>query len=205
MEPQDPIESVIEDSEPASPADQATSRLNSWVAITITLIATFMGICKIKDDNIVQAMQQAQADRVDHWGYYQAHNIRQDIAQATLSQLQAATATAESSPAAQDAQRQAIATYQALIQDQDNKKTAVKAQAEADQHIYDALNYRDDQFDLSDAFLAIAISMLAITSLTKKRWLYGAALVPTALGTLMGLAGLLGWSIHPDFLIRWLS
>lgn len=66
MEPQDPIESVIEDSEPASRADQATSRLNSWVAITITLIATFMGICKIKDDNIVQAMQQAQADRIDH-------------------------------------------------------------------------------------------------------------------------------------------
>ncbi|MFO1424309.1 MAG: DUF4337 domain-containing protein [Candidatus Competibacteraceae bacterium] len=173
------------------------------MAITITLIATFMGICKIKDDNIVQAMQQAQADRVDHWGYYQAHNIRQDIAQATLDQLQAAMMMEPS--AARDAYQKTIATYQELIKDQADKKTAVKTQAEADQHAYDALNYRDDQFDLSDAFLAIAISMLAITALTKKRWLYGAALVPTALGTLMGLAGLFGWPIHPDFLIRWLS
>ena len=204
MEPQDSIESVIEEAEPATPADKAASRLNSWVAITITLIATFMGICKIKDDNIVQAMQQAQADRVDHWGYYQAHNIREDIAQATLSQLQAAAA-AKPSPPARETYQQAIAAYQALIQDQADKKTAVKAQAEADQRTYDALNYRDDQFDLSDAFLAIAISMLAVTSLTKKRWLYGVALVPTALGMLMGLAGLLSWPIHPDFLIRWLS
>ena len=204
MEPQDPIESVIEESEPATPADKAASRLNSWVAITITLIATFMGICKIKDDNLVQAMQQAQADRVDHWGYYQAHNIREGTAQATLSQLQAAAA-GELAPAAREAYQQAIAVYQALIQDQADKKAAVKTQAEADQHTYDALNYRDDQFDLSDAFLAIAISLLAVTSLTKKRWLYGVALVPTALGTLMGLAGLFGWPIHPDFLVRWLS
>lgn len=200
---EDPIESVIKEPETPTTANQAASSLNNWVAVTITLIATFLGICKIKDDNIVQAMQQAQADRVDHWGYYQAHNIREEIARATLSQLRA---TASADPAATDAARaQLIASYETLVQDQAGKKAAVKTQAETDQQTYDALNYRDDQFDLSDAFLALAISMLAITSLTQKRWLYGVSLIPTALGTLMGLAGLLGWAIHPDFLIRWLS
>ena len=200
---EDPIESVIKEPETPTTANQAASSLNNWVAVTITLIATFLGICKIKDDNIVQAMQQAQADRVDHWGYYQAHNIREEIARATLSQLRA---TASADPAATDAARaQLIASYETLVQDQAGKKEAVKTQAETDQQTYDALNYRDDQFDLSDAFLALAISMLAITSLTQKRWLYGVSLIPTALGTLMGLAGLLGWAIHPDFLIHWLS
>ncbi len=71
----------------ASAAAAAHSRLNTWVAITVALLATFMGICKVKDDNIVQAMQQAQADKIDHWSFYQARNIRQEIAQATLSQL----------------------------------------------------------------------------------------------------------------------
>ncbi len=103
------------------------------------------------------------------------------------------------------AREQLIAAYETLVKDQADKKNAVKAQAETDQRAYDALNYRDDQFDLSDAFLALAISMLAITSLTQKRGLYGVALLPTALGALMGLAGLLGWALHPDFLIRWLS
>jgi uncharacterized protein DUF4337 len=39
--------------------DARARRLNSWVAITIALLATFMALCKVKDDNIVQAMQQA--------------------------------------------------------------------------------------------------------------------------------------------------
>ena len=77
--------------------------------------------------------------------------------------------------------------------------------AEADQRTYDALNYRDDQFDLSDALLALAISLLAVTALTHKRWLYWLALLPIAGGVVMGLAGLLGWHIHPDAFARLLS
>ncbi|MEO6690617.1 MAG: DUF4337 family protein, partial [Dokdonella sp.] len=59
--------------------------------------------------------------------------------------------------------------------------------------------------DLSDASLSIAISLLALTALTRKRWLYGLALVPTVFGIIMGLAGLLGWSLHPDMLSSLLS
>ena len=70
---------------------------------------------------------------------------------------------------------------------------------------YDAKNYHDDQFDLSDAQIAIAISLLAVTSLTQKRWLFGVAMIPTFFGVLMGLAGLLGWHIHPDWLTNLLS
>ena len=44
---------------------RAADRLSTLVAITVALLATFMGICKVKDDNIVQAMQQAQADKLD--------------------------------------------------------------------------------------------------------------------------------------------
>lgn len=40
--------------------------LNPAMAITVALLSTFMGICKVKDDNIVQSMQQAQADKLDH-------------------------------------------------------------------------------------------------------------------------------------------
>ena len=65
--------------------------------------------------------------------------------------------------------------------------------------------YRDDQFDLSDALLAIAIAMLAVTALTGLWMLYWASLVPTAFGVLMGISGLAGLPIHPDALIRLLS
>jgi hypothetical protein len=99
----------------------------------------------------------------------------------------------------------AIAKYQALAADQTKKKEEVKAQAEQDQKTYDSLNFRDDQFDLSDALIAIAIALLAVTALTRLWALYWAALVPTGFGLLMGVAGLTGLPIHPDALIRLLS
>jgi hypothetical protein len=82
----DPLE-VVENAQEASPK-RKLYWLNPAVAITVALLATFMGICKVKDDNIVQAMQQAQADKLDHWQFYQARNIREEVAKSTLAQLQ---------------------------------------------------------------------------------------------------------------------
>ena len=179
------------------PADPKSRSLNTSVAITVALLASFSAICKVKDDNIAQAMQQAQADRNDHWSYYQAHNIRQEIARSALTELQLA---AQSSTAAA-----AITHYDSLVKDQAAKKDSVRKLAGEDQNRYDALNYRDDQFDLSDSLVALAISLLAITALTQRRWLYWVSLVPTLLGVLMGLAGLLGWHLHPDSITSLLS
>ena len=185
------------------PRDRERARLATRVAITVALLATFLGVCKVKDDNIVQAMQQAQADKLDHWNFYQARNIRQEVAAAAAEQLKLAAAAA---PAAQqDAYRAAIAKYEALIADQAKKKDELRLQAEQDQRNYDALNYRDDQFDLSDALIALAISLLALTALTHKPWLYNLALVATVGGVVMGLAALIGWHLHPETLSRLLS
>ncbi|MBC7618690.1 MAG: DUF4337 domain-containing protein [Candidatus Saccharibacteria bacterium] len=177
--------------------------LNPAVAITVALLATFMGICKVKDDNIVQAMQQAQADKLDHWQFYQARNIREEVAKSTLVQLRLQSLSA--APVAQTAYQAQISIYETLAQDQNRKKEELKVQAEKDQQTYDALNFRDDQFDLSDAAIAIAISLLAVSSLTQLPWLYLLALLPSAFGIWMGMAGLGGWSYHPEFLVRLLS
>ncbi|MEO7083471.1 MAG: DUF4337 domain-containing protein [Gemmatimonadaceae bacterium] len=198
----DPLESTESGDVPANPAH---ARLNTWVAITVALLATFMGVCKVKDDNIVQAMQQAQADKIDHWSFYQARNIRQEIALSTAAQLTVTRDASASNPKSAARVDSAIAKFNVLAADQASKKDSLRVQAETDQKTYDSLNYRDDQFDLSDTLIALAISMLALTALTHKRWLFWFALVPTGLGVLMGLAGLLGWHIHPDAISSLLS
>jgi hypothetical protein len=53
--------------------------------------------------------------------------------------------------------------------------------------------------------IAIAISLLAVASLTELTWLYFLALLPSGFGFLMGLSGLLGWGLHPDSLVKLLS
>ncbi len=206
MDP-DPMEYVEEKDDDKKNKDMANVkkswRLNTLVAISVALLATFMGICKVKDDNIVQAMQQAQADKIDNYSWYQARNIREEIAKATIAELTVQSASAPSQ--AQAAYQDQIRAYQAIAQEQTEKKKIQQADAEKADKTYNELNYHDDQFDLSDAMLALAISLLALTALTQRRWLFFVAMVPTFFGTLMGLAGLFGWAIHPNTLTRLLS
>jgi len=202
IDPEELIENARQATEPPE-APVRQTRLNIAVAVTVALLATFMGICKVKDDNINQNMQLAQADKIDHWGFYQARNAREEIAKSTLTQLKLQAIGAPASAA--EGYQQAIARYEALAAEQSAKKDELRKQAEADQQRYDALNFRDDQFDLSDALLAIAIALLAITALTQMWALFVVAMVPTAFGVLMGLAGLGGWPLHPDAIVQLLS
>jgi hypothetical protein len=191
------------ESYPLDPIEARPSRLNAAVAVSVALLSTVMGVCKVKDDNIVQAMQQAQADKLDHWSFYQARNLREEVAKAALVQLRLQAAA--SSTALRPQVDAAIAQYEKIAADQAQKKEELRQSALADQQTYDALNYRDDQFDLSDAAIAIAISLLAVASLTQAWWLFGLAMLPSAFGTAMGIAGLGGWHFHPEWLTRLLS
>ena len=132
---------IVETAQTGRPdAEPRANRLNAAVAITVAVLATFMGICKVKDDNIVQAMQQAQADKLDHWAFYQARNLRQEIAEATAVQLDLARQGASGATApAYDA---ALAKYRALAAEQAKKKDELRVQAEQD-HRSDA--FQPDQ------------------------------------------------------------
>ncbi len=208
MDP-DPMQFLEEDADKdkketeATKAQKSRAHLNTMVAISVALLATFMGICKVKDDNIVQAMQQAQADKIDNYSWYQARNIREEVANATVAQLTAQAASAPSQ--AKSAFVDKIKAYQAIAQEQAEKKKTQQADADKADRTYNELNFHDDQFDLSDAMLALAISLLAVTALTQKRWLFVLAMFPTLFGVVMGLAGLLSWHIHPDALTKLLS
>src|SRR5438309_1478917 len=206
MDP-DPMQFVEEDADKkeseATKSQESKAHLNTWVAISVALLATFMGICKVKDDNIVQAMQQAQADKIDNYSWYQARNIREEVAKATAVQLTAQAAVAP--PQAKAIFEAQIKTYEAIAQDQAEKKKIQQADADKADQTYNDLNFHDDQFDLSDAMLALAISLLAVTAPTQKRWLFIIAMVPTFFGVFMALAGLLSSHIHPNLLTRLLS
>src|SRR5690349_3852170 len=137
----DPVESAKGDSdESATPADPAVARLTTWVAITVALLATCLGICKAKEENMVQAMQQAQADNPDQWSFYQARSVREEVAPAAQTQLTLAAASAPD--AQQEAYNAAIHKYAALVSNQNQKKQQLQNQAQQDQQTYDALNYR---------------------------------------------------------------
>jgi Domain of unknown function (DUF4337) len=207
MDPQELIETAKNAAEKARAKDAADeakerseARLNATVAITVAVMATFMGICAVKADNVAQSMQRSQADKLDHWAFYQARNIREDLAESTAVQIELAKGGAPAAQAA--AYDEAIQRFRTLAADQNKKKAALRTRAEQDQVDYDRLAARDDQFDLSEAALAIALALMAVTALTGLWPMYWAALVPTFFGVLMGVAGLGELPFHPQALIK---
>jgi hypothetical protein len=181
------------------------SRLNSFIALFVAVAATLMALDNIKDGNVGQAMAQAQAHAVDTWSYYQAKSTKQNLAEATLDTMQVMRAeAAPGSPAIADLDKR-IASYQAQVARYEKEKNDVKAQAEGYQAEYDRLNLHDDQFDLSDAGFSVAIALFGVTALTRKRWLLGVAAAFFLIGMVFGLAGFMGWGLHPDRLMTWLS
>lgn len=180
------------------------SRLNSIIALLVAIAATFMALCNVKDGNIVQAMQQAQSNGVDQWSYYQAKGMKLNLAESVLDQLtlQRAILTDQKFAPLID---QKIASYQSQVKKYEKEKADIKKKAEDYQKEYDGLNVHDDQFDMSDACLSVSIALFGITALTKKKWLLGLASLFMFFGVLFGLAGFFAWSIHPDFLAKFLS
>jgi Domain of unknown function (DUF4337) len=182
------------------------SRLNAIVAVAVSITATFMAICNVKDGNINQAMQQAQAKAVDTWSFYQAKSTKQHMAEGMVDQLETQReVTPGLTPEARALLDRKIADYRAKAQAWEKEKVEIKDQAERYQKQYDELNFHDDQFDMAEASLSVSISLLGVTALTQKRWMLWVVGVFLAFGVVMGAAGFLGSRLHPDFLARLLS
>src|SRR5213593_4239883 len=154
------------------------SGLNTRIAIAVALLATFMGITKVKDDNIVQAMLQAKSDAVDTWSEFQAKSTKQHLAEVTADELSVERALAgHAAPAALRLLDARIAYYQAEQKRYAQEKQELAKKAKGLETSYDQMNLHDDQFDLSDAVLSLSLALLAVTALTRERWLFGLAMV----------------------------
>jgi Domain of unknown function (DUF4337) len=182
---------------------EAKNRLNNWVAISVAIISVFMAITKVKDDNIVQAMLQVKSDAVDTWNEYQSKKIKQHMAELGVNQVKAMQVLVQEKGSTELSSQQK--QYKEVIARYQKDEDALSKKAKGFEKQYDDLNFRDDQFDLSDATLSISLAMLAITALTGKRKLLALALLFAGFGIIMGLAGLMGLSLHPTALVKLLS
>jgi len=182
---------------------ESKDRLNNWVAISVAILAAFMAVTKVKDDNLVQAMLQAKSDAVDTWSEYQAKRIKQHVLELGRDQARSLKATVpQQSATILDEQ---LNHYEAEIMRYQNEESELQKKARRFEEQYDTLNFRDDQFDLSDASLSVSLALLAVTALTKKKWLLLMSFILGGFGIIMGTAGLAGWRIHPGWLIKLLS
>jgi len=177
-----------------NPLEEASkSPINSRVALFVAIAATVMALCNVKDGNIVQAMSQAQAHALNSWSYFEAKSTKQNITENALETVKLLDRPGNDT---------LVRMYQAKIDRYEREKAEIKKQAEGFEKEYDDLNLFDDQFDMTEALLTIAIAMLGITSLTQKKWLLYFSSAVGLLGVLLGLAAFLKISLHSDLMSK---
>jgi ABC-type multidrug transport system fused ATPase/permease subunit len=177
--------------------DSGDKHLNSMVAITVVIFAVFMAVANVKGDNINQAMQKAKAESVDAWAEYQAARIKLHVDENGLAMLRLMETSGQVDKAM--AAKQA-AEYEADIKKYQERSKETRAKAEGLEAEYERLNLRDDQFDLSQAFLAMATALAAIAALVELSWVLYVAWATGAFGLFMGMAGFLGLPFRSAFL-----
>jgi hypothetical protein len=165
-------------------------RLNRMVAVTVVILSIAMALTKIKDDNIVQAMQADKATSVDTWSEYQASRIKLHISQ-DFQNLRPPGAGGGK-------QSKEITKYQ-------DESAALKAKAASLDADYDKQGFRDDQFDISDGFSSVALAVAAIAALTESYGLLFFCWITGFCGIGMGVAGFAELPIHPDALVKFLT
>jgi hypothetical protein len=182
------------------------SRLNTIVAACVAVIATFMSLCSVKAENIVQQMQQAQANAVDQWSYYQAKSTKENLAQATAEQLEVQRDVATSLSPEQRARLDAAIQKQTdAAKRYAKEKNDIKAHAKSYEAQFAALDVHNDQFDMAEATLSVALALLGVTALTQKRWMLAVAGLFCAFGLVMGVAGFAKLAFRPEWIARLLS
>ncbi len=179
-------------------ADEAKERsenlLEGLVGISVVLLATFLGICNVKDGNIVQKMQMKQVEVNDKWAYYQARKLHVTIYQTAAGGL-SVPFPSEFAEIKKAREAQASKLHDLIHSKKEGqlvKMAVLKAEAEALQKEVKELGDMDDQFDLAEAALSIALAMMGVTALLKRYWMFCLALVPATFGTFMGIAGFMG-------------
>jgi hypothetical protein len=196
------IDEVIDQAQEA--AEGARERLINVAAVMVAIIATFLALCGVKADNMDYGILQEKSDAVDQWNMYQAKSMKQYMYKLQRDSLQATLLTATgASPKAVAAVNRSVAQYTAEINRYEQEKEDVSAKAKEHEANAERMNRMANLLDLTDVFLSLSISLLAITILTKRWWMFFVALVPSLVGVVFGLAALLnsGWDVTlPSFL-----
>jgi hypothetical protein len=148
-----------------------------------------MGLATVQSGNVSQAMQLALVRSADYWNWYQSDKIRHEIGRYALIQSEGLAETLEPERAARLQPK--LAEMRAQLERGAGKMEASRANAERHDVALQKLSQRDDQLDLAEAAFSIAMALLAMASLTLRRWLFRLALVPVFLGLVTGLASFL--------------
>lgn len=184
---------------------RAGDRLNNTIALLVALTATVLALVNIKDGNVVQAMSVARTQAANAWSYFQAKSTKQALAQSALDQLELQAELVEGRPEVKARLAARVVEYRGNVERYEREKGEIKQKAEAFEKEYDRLNVIDDQLDIAEACLSMALALYGVTALLANRRLLWLSMLVAVSGLALALAGFAGWAYRPEWFAKLLS
>lgn len=161
--------------------EHARDGFDKLVAGNMAIVAAFLAIVSVSGQHYNTEELLKQQESSDQWAFYQAKDIRRYVAQSTQDLL-AAQGKADAASAAR--YKQDAARYK--TEGGEIQKEARKFAAERDESARKA-----NQFHIGEVFLEVAIVLLSLSILTKRRPLAFAGFASALVGIALAARGFL--------------
>ncbi|HYD24837.1 MAG TPA: DUF4337 domain-containing protein [Croceibacterium sp.] len=202
MDSNDAAELIAELKEERS-GHEAEERFNRGAALMIAVMAAVLAVGGLGGGNATDDMIISNIRASDTWAFYQAKNIRQAAYEIEVAELESRLPGA--APAERAALEARIAEYAATIARYDDEpdpeapddplrgegKKQLMAQAQAFEATREVAVAKDDNFDLAEVALQLALVLGSVAILATNRAILVASGVLGAIGALLTLNGFL--------------
>lgn len=183
--------------------NEASEKFRNRAALLIAVLAAILAIGGLGGGNATDDMVASNIRASDSWAFYQAKNVRQTIYAVASDDLKAElpALTGEARAAAE----KRLAAYSATIDRYDSEpdpkapgdllkgegKKEIRARAESYEQAFDEASERDNNFDLAEVALQLALVLGSVAILALNRWILGLSVALGIAGTVLTLNGFL--------------
>ena len=182
--------------------NEAADTFRNRAALLIAVLAAVLAVGGLGGGNATDDMVGSNIKASDTWAFYQAKNVRQTMYEIEAAKLKGALAAGTIAPAERASAETRLKDYESTIARYDSEpdpndpskgegKKELSAQAKAYEAAFDEASARDNNFDLADVALQLALVLGSVAILAVNRWILGLSLALGVVGSLLTLNGFL--------------
>jgi hypothetical protein len=182
--------------------NDAADTFRNRAALLIAVLAAVLAVGGLGGGNATDDMIGNNIKASDTWAFYQAKNVRQTMYEIEAEKLKAELAAGSVPAPARPAAEARLKDYEGTVARYDSEpdpndpskgegKKELSARAKTFEAAFEEASARDNNFDLAEVALQLALVLGSVAILAVNRWILGLSLALGIAGSLLTLNGFL--------------
>jgi hypothetical protein len=182
--------------------NEAADSFRNRAALLIAILAAVLAVGGLGGGNATDDMVANNIKASDTWSFYQAKNVRQTMYEIEADKLKDQLAAGSVAPAERASAEARLKDYESTVARYDSEpdpkdpsrgegKKELSARAKTFEAAFDQASARDNNFDLAEVALQLALVLGSVAILAVNRWIFGLSLALGIVGSLLTLNGFL--------------